>query len=171
VRPRPAGDALAGDAREIVGRLAAQAAPADDTIPALPPAEGKAMQAVFARMKSIYGHLWSSNFRDERQLRIAQIDWLRAFRAAGVTTGHVNRALDWCAQHQADMPNLPRLVAIAKAQRYAAQREAEREAGVALLPETPEQAAAREAKAREEREARRDGNLAEIAKIKALLGT
>jgi hypothetical protein len=152
-----------------VARLAQRAAEERTTIPPLEGPEGRAMGAVFARMKSIYGHLWSSNFRDDNQLRLAQADWLHAFRSIKATPSEVNRALDYCATRVPDMPNLPRFMDILRAQQYAARREAERGAGVALLPETDEQRKAREEKARQEALSRRDEALGHLRAIKAQL--
>lgn len=75
------------------------------------------MAAVFTRMKSIYGHLWSSNFREESQLKLAQAEWIAAFRKSRVTQGDVSKALDWMVSSGADMPNLPRFMEVAKMMR------------------------------------------------------
>lgn len=90
---------------------------ASSVVPDLAPEDAKTMAAVFTRMKSIYGHLWSSNFREESQLKLAQAEWIAAFRRARVTQGDVSKALDWMVSSGADMPNLPRFMEVAKMMR------------------------------------------------------
>lgn len=122
------------------------------TIPRLEGKDAELMTGVFARMKSIYGHLWSSNFTDADQLAIAKLDWHRALHRGQFSLGEVNEALDWCATKVPDMPNLPRFIDIARQARQRLQRRKELAAGYLALPESPEQAAVRKAEDARERE-------------------
>lgn len=164
--PDRVGDLVGGSKSELVSRL--NRAPTRGRVPKLEGDEAKLMTGVFTRMKSIYGHLWSSNFRDEDQLTIAKLDWLGAFKRHGFTLGDVNLALDHCADNVPDMPNLPTFVQIvSNCRELAKRREAAKRAGPAL-PMSPEQYEAMQETRRQERLKVRDRNLSEIAAIQAL---
>jgi len=151
----------------VVGRLADAASPKAE-IPKLPEQEASAMAGVWVRMKSIYGHLWSSNFKDESQVTLAQRDWLSAFRRKGYTTGDIGRALDYCADHVPDMPNLPAFLEIVKVCRMTGQRQREADSGMLYLPETTEQAEQRKAREATERQRYATVGLDRLKSIKAI---
>jgi hypothetical protein len=174
-RARAVSEIVSGEnARAVINQIAQKAgSEANRKLAELPPDQAKAITGVFSRMKNLYGHLWSSNFKTEDQATLAKIDWLRAFRQIGAQQGEVNRALDWCAEHQADMPNLPRFIQIIKYQREedqrAARRESERAAIQAQLEEPPEHRKAREKAEAEAQQRRHAESLEHIARIKAML--
>lgn len=139
---QPAGEIASKMTRQRLEELS-RAGSTRPTIPAMAREDAQTMSAIFARMKSIYGHLWSSNFKDETQLRIAQSEWLAAIRRASLTRENVSRALDWMTTHQPDMPNLPGFIDICKMQRrYQAPPQ------LITQQKTPEQKAADDAAAR-----------------------
>lgn len=113
------------------------------------------MAAVFTRMKSIYGHLWSSNFREESQLRLAQAEWIAAFRRASLSQGDVSKALDWLVTNKTDMPNLPAFMEVARMMKHQRIQSMPR-----ALPKK---------KTEEELEAEREIAYKEMTKIKAIL--
>jgi hypothetical protein len=122
-------------------------------------------------MQAIYGHLWSSRYRDENAVRVAQLEWLAAIRAKDYTLREIGAALDYCARSEPDMPNLPRFLEIVRAQRYhIRQREQFQAGGQLALPESPEQREAREAAAKAQRIADRDANLERLKQIQEMLG-
>lgn len=126
------------------------------------------MTGVFARMKSIYGHLWSSNWTDANQLAIAKLDWLTALRREHFVLADVNAALDYCASQVPDMPNLPKFVAIARQEQYRLKRERQNASGHLLLAETEAQAEQRKALENKERDRYREIAKEGLANIKAL---
>jgi len=165
-RPRPIGDHLAGGAGELVGRMTG----ADSRrLPDLPQAEDDAITAVFNRLASIYGHLWTSTYRTDDQRKLAKLDWLRAIRSAGLTRGHIQSALDYCAECVPRLPNLPEFLAIARDRREEAAREALRASERLALAEPPEDAKRRQEAAVAAREARKAVALVELAKIRRQL--
>lgn len=127
------------------------------------------MSVVWQRMKSIYGHLWTSQFKDHNQIRITQAEWLAAFNRSGFTQQDVSIALDFCATRVPDMPKLPQFIDVVRLARLERRRQREREDGHLCLPETQEQREQREARAREQRQERIARSRSEIAKIKSLL--
>jgi hypothetical protein len=109
------------------------------------------MTGVFTRMKSIYNHLWSSNFKTEDQLKVAKIEWLKAFRIIRATPKEVEATLDYCATRNVKMPNLPEFIVILREVRRGT-RVRKADPGQLMIAETPEQATQREAHKAAEKE-------------------
>lgn len=136
--PKHSGELFTGSPAELVDRLNKPASGRAE-IPELQGREAKLMTGLFARMKSIYGHLWSSNWTDEAQLAVAKLDWLNAIRRGGFTEPEVAAALDYCASTVPKMPNLPVFISIARQSQYQVHRKRENDAGRKLIAATPEQ--------------------------------
>ena len=126
------------------------------------------ISGVFARLKSIYGHLWSSNWRTDDQLKIAQIDWYKAISRQGLTLGDVNATLDYLADSQPDLPNLPRFLDTARNVRDLERRRKAAQDQPLALPESEAQAAAREAREAAERERYKNTGLEQVKAIQAV---
>lgn len=72
---------------------------------------------VFSTMRSIYGHLWQSLHKNDAARQAAKWVWFNAFNDAGLTADQVKAALTYCKTEVPDMPNLPKLIAIARSLR------------------------------------------------------
>ncbi|MEM0953323.1 MAG: hypothetical protein AAGI24_04205 [Pseudomonadota bacterium] len=149
--------------RDTVKRLSQGTHPAkpDMQLPELDPESEKTIVGVFARMKSIYGHLWSSNWQSEAQLKIAQAEWLDAFKRSGLSRADVGAALNYLSDKprilddgRTWMPTLPEFIQLARQQAYRRRREREQAQRFAssVLPESDEQ---RERRLQRESEERR----------------
>ena len=71
-------------------------------------------------MANIYGHLWTSRFRSEDQLSVAQSEWLLAFERNGLTARQIGKALDTCEDKLPMPPTLPGFIELAGGYRIAA---------------------------------------------------
>lgn len=139
-----------GDAASTLSRLTRPTAARD--IPKLDPEQHKEITAIFTRLKSIYGHLWSSNFRSPEQLMLAQSEWIAAFRRNQVTRAEIHATLDWIADKRPNMPNLPEFIAHTREIRHRLKAAKRRDSGMLALPESEAQAEARKAEEAAERE-------------------
>jgi len=168
---RAAADLLQGGPEALARRL--QRSHQDEGGPRIgdiSPEAQKLMTGVFIRMKSIYGHLWSSNFPDDRTLRIAQLEWCAAFQSQGFTDRDVGAALDHCRDSEPKMPNLPQFVGIAVHHRQKKRDRQRRERLGLPQIETEEQLAIRTAEAKAAAKIRAEEGLPHIQALRALLG-
>ena len=60
---------------------------------------------LFIRMSSIYGHLWSSQFRSDDMLELAKRDWCLYLRQ--YSKEEVNSAINICVKNYTKSPTLP----------------------------------------------------------------
>lgn len=112
--------------------------------------------------------MFSSNWRTEDQAKIAQLDWIGAFKRHKFTTGDINEALDYCADRMPNMPNLPQFIEVAKSVRTRRRAERASVGQPPALPESEAQAAAREAQAAIKREHYKSIGLTGISQIKQI---
>ena len=84
---------------------------------------------LFARLKGMYGHRWTSQHDADGAMRLAMATWQAAL--AGATDKQIKAGLDWCAQNGGEWPpSLPTFRALCVGMQGEAAERGRQSAGI-----------------------------------------